>query len=222
MMLSEKAIHDMVTEVTEILDKIEECIEKVWYELKNERERTIWWDEQELILPFYFYLRPMISGLNEHLEKIQLYLVPEYAPKASSYAAVLGEKYPICRKNGKEFARTKKVDLCVIAFDSSDFERRRKDSKTTYWYIRHAPIVLFEFKLLMKKDLLPKMEIDFKKLTEIARNYEGVQRLYFCCLTDEQLLEKECRDMLDKMNIRNLRICYGTADGKNWGIISYP
>jgi hypothetical protein len=28
---------------------------------------------------------------------------------------------------------------------------------------------------------------------------------------------EECQDKLDKTKIENLRICYGTGDGKDWG-----
>jgi hypothetical protein len=216
-MFRERENDGIVKEVAQVIGRIEECIEKAWYELRNEKERAIWWDEQGLILPFYFHLRPMIDEMNKQLETIQLFVVPEYSPKASFHAKVFGEKYPLRKKDGKEFVRTKKVDLCVVAFDPSDFERKKEDSKTTYWYINHAPVVLLEFKLLNKKELLPKMKDNLKKLAEIERNYEGVKKVYFCCLTNEKLLEEECQDKLDKTKIENLRICYGTGDGKDWG-----
>ena len=149
-MVPEKEISEVIIEATKALGKIENCIEKTWDETKKEGNYAWWWDEEELILPFYFHLRPKIEELNNNLKKICLYIIPEYALKASSYAGGFGEKYPVLKRGRKEYRRTKKVDLSIVAFDRDDFERKKTDSRMTYWYVRHAPVVLMEFKLLSK------------------------------------------------------------------------
>lgn len=213
-MVSKKEVDGAVNEAIK-------CIEKAWYEVKKDVGERIWWDEKELIMSFYFYLRPMIDELNKKLEKIKLRIIPEYAPKAPSRPKKFGEKYPLRRRGEKELERTKKVDLCIVAFDSDDFEGKKKNPRMTYWFIRHAPVILLEFKLLAKEYLLEEkaMKRDLAKCVEIKRRYRGVERTYFCYLADKKLERDEYQGMVEETKIDNLRICYGTWNGRDWGIV---
>ena len=82
---------------TEIVEKLSKLITDSWLKLKSSEERAIWWDEQNLTFAFYAYLKPKIDHLNKSLKETRLYLVPEYATKASSYAYKPrnGKKYPL-------------------------------------------------------------------------------------------------------------------------------
>jgi len=220
-MILEGEIGELIDKAAMAVERMDRCVEEAWLRVGQESDRAIWWDEEELILPFYFHLRPKIEEMNENLEGVRLCIIPEYAPKASSYASDFSgryRKYPLLSEGKREYVRTKKVDLCIVAFDRDDLETKARDSGMTYWYVRHAPVVLLEFKLLSKKWLLPKMGDDLKKLREIEQKYVGVRRVYFCYLSDEKVSDEECRDSTEKAKIGSLRICYGTADGLNWGV----
>jgi len=134
--MSTRDINNNFDEIKKIIGKIERCIEDAWLELKKEQWHLLWWHEDELIMPFYFHVRPCIDKLNEDLERIQLYIIPQYAPKASSYARKLSEKFPLLLEGEKEFDRTKHVDLGIVAFDLHDFRSRCGKSETTIWHIK--------------------------------------------------------------------------------------
>lgn len=221
-MVIDEEIDSILEEARGVIGELEKRIENAWCELRKEQVYMLWWNEQELILPFYLHLQPMIGDLNKSLEKIRVHIVPEYSPKASSYAGDFKEKYgkyPPLNNGEKEFSRTKHVDLCIAAFDSDDFEAKMKEPGMTYWYIKHVPLVLLEFKVNAREYLLGRrlMEKDLEKCAETRRKYYGVEKTYFCYLTDNKLSEEECRKMKEKAKIANLTFCYGTWRGEDWG-----
>lgn len=68
--MSISEINKIVDEASKITGKIERCIEHAWLGLKKEKWHLLWWHENELIMPFYLRLRPMIDKLNDDLERI--------------------------------------------------------------------------------------------------------------------------------------------------------
>jgi len=218
-------INKIFADALKKIGEIERCIEDAWLELKKEKWRLLWWHEDELIMPFYFHVRPCIDKLNEDLGRIQLHIIPQYAPKASSYARKLklSNKFP--RHLGeKEFPRTKHVDLGIVAFDLHDFKSRFGKSETTIWHIKHIPLVLLEFKSNDYNTIVKGMKNDLKKCATIQRMYSGVQRIYFCCLADsrhkptKENYENLRVHMMKEIGIDNLKICYGTWHEGDWGI----
>lgn len=115
----------------------------------------------------------------------------EYAAKASSYADRFGTKYPILKKGSAEPSRSKKADLAIIGFNKEDFETKSRNSKMTYWYIKHKPFALLEFKLNNKEAVLKEMKKDLKKLAEWQKTYENIGKVYFCFLTNEMPSDEE-------------------------------
>jgi hypothetical protein len=213
-------IDELLQEAANFIGQIDECIKKAWHEVKIEPMRVLLWDERELIMPFYFHLRPMIEDLNENLKDIQFYIIPEYAPKASSYAKKYDEgKYPPLLEDETERSRTRKVDLCIAAFDSYDLENKKKDTKRTYWFIKHLPIALLEFKIEGAERLYEKMKNDLEKCREIKQKYLGVNKIYLCCLTNKGLSKKRCQKIMNEAKVENFTVCYGTWDGNNWDIV---
>lgn len=208
---------ELLQEATKLIGQIDECIKKAWHEVKNEPMRILLWDERELTMPFYFHLRPMIEDLNETLKDIQFCIIPEYAPKASSYAKKYDEgKYPPLLEGETEFSRTRKVDLCIVAFDGCDLESKKKDKKRTYWFIKHLPTAMLEFKIEEIERLYEKMKNDLEKCREIKQKYLGVNKIYLCCLTDKDLSKKRLQEIMSEAKVGNFTVCYGTWDGKNW------
>jgi len=223
--MSTREINKIVDDSLKNIGKIERCIEDAWLELKKEKWHLLWWHENELIVPFYFHVRPMIDKLNEDLERIQLHVIPEYAPKPSSYAKKLkmSERFPL-PLGERESPRTKHVDLGIVALDLHDFESRFGKSETTIWHIMHIPLVLLEFKSNDYKAIVEGMRNDLQKCAEIQRSYFGVKRIYFCCLADSRHkpTKKNYENlrvlMMKEIGIDNLKICYGTWHEGDWGI----
>jgi len=136
----------------------------------------------------------MVEDLKANLEDIQFHIIPEYAPKESSYAKEYDVKYPPLIEDKTEYSRTRKVDLCIAAFDSYDIEEKKKDTKMTYWFIRHLPIALLEFKIdTMRESLYEKMKNDLGKCGEIKQRYRGVNKIYLCCLANKPPSTEKCR-----------------------------
>jgi len=68
------------------------------------------------------------------------------------------------------------------------------------------------------------MEEDLRKMRDVSRRYYGVLRKYFCYFSDDIYTEEECRELLEKIDkdgIDTYRICFGTYDGKKWGILYF-
>jgi hypothetical protein len=205
------------------IGELAESIKSAWLELKeDELEQAIWWDEQELVLPFYSHLKSKIAHLNSHLKQTRLYLVPQYAEKASCYAEEIGKKefpiYPIA-KNYRKSKRSYKVDLAIIEFALDDFKAKSRNSKATYWHIKHKPLVLLEFKVATGKELLDGMQKDFEKLIELQKRYDSIERVYFCFVTDKMPSSKDLKTKIK--HVQNLTLCYGTFSGE-WKCTSPP
>lgn len=199
-----------------LTEELEQYIQTAWSQIREDLCEWIWWKEIEMISSFYFRLRPLLENLNKDLNEIKLRIIPEYATKATSYAKEYDNKYPVVKKGQTEYKRAKEVDLCIAAFDSNDLNAKKDDSSITYWYVRHDPLMLMEFKFLVKKSLMEDMKKDLMKLSEIQKKYEGVKRVYFCYLTDYDLSESEKIQMVKKTGVQNLRLCCGTWESDEW------
>jgi hypothetical protein len=187
--------------------RLDEVIENAWNEVKKHRSDDVFWDETELVLPFYYYLRPRISRLSEDFESrnICLRIIPEYSPHIPKDRPD-EDRYPL--RNGTEDFRDK-VDIAIVAFESHSFYSKKDPDRRTYWRIMHEPVVLLEFKVLIKKSLLKKgnMGADIEKMRKIEQTYRGVRRTYFCYLSDERV---QLSDMEKIPLPSSLSVCHGT------------
>lgn len=160
--------------------------------------------------------------MNENLGNIQLRIIPEYSPKASSHAEKLSEKFPLLLKGEKEFPQTTHVDLGIVAIDLHDFQSKSGKSETTIWHVKHIPLMLLEFKSGDSESIKKGIKNDLRKCAAIKRSYFGVHKVYFCCLSDEKLGTKNYKDlqvqMMEETGINNLTICYGTWHLGDWGV----
>ena len=110
----------------------------------------------------------------------------------------------------------------MVALDLHDFESRSGKSETTIWHVKHIPFILLEFKSGDEKSIAKGIKNDLEKCASIKRRYFGVQKVYFCCLSDEKLTSKDYKDlhvrMIEETGIDDLSICYGTWHGGDWGV----
>jgi len=127
-------IDSVISEAKLYIDRIDGYVERVWSDLRSEPMQVFWWDERELVMAFYFHLRPLIEELNKGLDKTRFSIIPEYAPKASSYAKKYKEtKYPLLQEGEDELQRSKKVDLCIVAC------ARNEKMSTIYYSLINPP-----------------------------------------------------------------------------------
>ena len=111
-------------------------------------------------------------NLSNDLKNMKFRIIPEYSGKAPVYAKKYDKKFPVVKEGEIESKGANKVDLCIAAFYSEDLSVKRDDPSITYWYIKHDPLILMEFKFLIKSALMEEMEKDLRKLASIQKKYD--------------------------------------------------
>ncbi len=205
---------DGSTDIVAILDR---SVENAWLSLEKESFRAIWWDEQEAIFPFYAHLENKVAEINKNLQKTMLYVVPQYAEKASGCVGKVGKcepMYPKAKKK-KPVGKSQKIDLAIVELNRDDLLLKQRHPSATYWHIGHKPLVLLKFKSLTGGELLGAMETDLQKMGRFCKRYESIKRVYSCLFTGTPPTEKEIRTRVKKSGLTGLaRVCIGSPSGK--------
>jgi hypothetical protein len=146
-----------------------------------------------------------------------LYVVPQYAEKASGYVGKVGQCEPVYpkAKKKKPAGKSQKIDLAIVELNRDDLGLKQRHPSAIYWHVDHKPLVLLEFKSLTGGELLRAMETDLRKMGRFCQRYESIQRVYSCLFTRTPPTEKEIRTRVKKSGLTcKAKVCIGSPSGK--------